>query len=134
MTYIKIYMGYLWDIYGITSYDVPEGLCCETDVSACSRGNNGLSSLLCTAQAPITGIRRCAARSHSCRPHACVECHSAWIHSTLAGSCLAGNLSLSCKLSPIPIRSVSLVGRHCSTGWSLRYGTRATFGPALLSV
>ena len=24
MTYIKITMGYLWDIHGITSYDVPE--------------------------------------------------------------------------------------------------------------
>ena len=35
MAYIKINVGYLWDVYGVTSYDVPEGSCRETDVLVC---------------------------------------------------------------------------------------------------
>ena len=35
ITYIKINMAYLWDNYGnnngITSYEIPESTCCETE-------------------------------------------------------------------------------------------------------
>ena len=34
MTYIKKNIGCLWDNYGITSYEIPEKSCCETDVLA----------------------------------------------------------------------------------------------------
>ena len=84
--YIKINMGYLWDNYGITSYDVPEGSCCATNVLPCWRGNNGLALLLCTAWTTIQGIRKCATPSHFFQaPHACVECHSARMHFTWRG-------------------------------------------------
>ena len=31
---VKTNMGDLWDDDGITSHDIPEGSCCETDVLA----------------------------------------------------------------------------------------------------
>ena len=42
MTYIRINIGYLWDIYGTTNYDVPEGSC----VKPTWRGNNGIAWFL----------------------------------------------------------------------------------------
>ena len=55
--------------------------------------------------------------SHFCKgPRACVECHSARIHSTW---CQWG---LACQeIQASSIHSASLVGRNCRTGWSLLF-------------
>ena len=80
-----------------------------------------------------TGSHYSSARSdpHSRHPKACnaqpflsgttslckMSLSSDTLH--LAGSCLSGNPSISCIFSRI--HSASLMGRNCSTAWSLRY-------------
>ena len=106
---IKINTGYLWDNYGITSYDIP-------------LDSQYRHPKVCNAQPFLSGTTCLCRMSFS----------SDILH--LAGSCLSGNPSLSCIFSPI--HSESLVGRECQIlqHRAVFFHTQAILGPALLSV